>query len=75
MRPYITAGILAAILAVAGGLFWAGNYMARQNAKADRLQDTLATVERATNADKSEGDAAADLDWLRGASERLRGGR
>jgi hypothetical protein len=75
VRLYITAGILAAILATAGGLFWAGNYMARQNAKADRLQDTLATVERATNADTSKGDADADLNWLRGASERLRGGR
>jgi len=75
VRAYATAGILVLLLAVAAGLFWAGDRRAKTNAEIDRLERALATAERANNADTSKGDANDDLIWLRGASERLRGGR
>lgn len=75
MRAYIAAGAIALLLIISGGLFWAGDRRAKNSAEIERLERALATAERASNADKSKGDANDDLIWLRGASERLRGGR
>ena len=75
MRAYIAAGVVVLLLTVAAGLFWAGDRRAKNNAEIDRLNRAIETTERALNADRSEGDANADLDWLRGADKRLRGGR
>lgn len=67
-------GALVAV-SVAVGLIQYGKSTERAEDAAREAQDYIETRQDMDNADIGTGDADIDLDWLRGAAERLHGPR
>lgn len=64
IRVYLWGAVLAAVLAGIGSVWFLGGQAARDKAERDTLQGDKATNERINDADVSQGDTAADRDWL-----------
>ena len=69
-RLYIWAGSVAVVLALLAGIWLHGRASGRDAAQAAQDRTYTETMERTNDADLSRGDAAADVDWLRGRGQR-----
>lgn len=75
MRLYVTAAILAGLMAAGGYLYVKGGSDAKERQKAAQGEQYIKERRAIDNADVSQGNTDIDRSWLNDASKRLSGPR